>query len=171
MFNSPFMNGYNSQITVDKLDEQINNLKKLKSQIQQPQPTNLTQNFQLAPSNRDTIRYANSIEDVQREMVMGETPFFSKDMSVVWVKNTQSQIKTYELTEIIPKDEKDIQIEFLQAQIDELKKGMVLNEQSNTNDATTKDETNPTKLDETTRGTTKKSKSTSVQGISTSKKE
>ena len=33
-------------------------------------------------------------------------------------------IKTYELTEIIPKDDKDIQIELLQTQIEELRKEM-----------------------------------------------
>ena len=39
-------------------------------------------------------------------------------------KNTKGDIKTYELKEIVQKDEKDIQIEYLQAQIEELKKGM-----------------------------------------------
>jgi len=49
-------------------------------------------------------------------------------MSIVWIKDTKGNIKTYELTEIIPKDEKDIKIEYLQAQIEELKKGMKSNE-------------------------------------------
>ena len=78
------------------------------------------------------IRYATSMEEVQRDMVIGDTPYFSKDMSVVWIKNTKGEIKTYELNEIIPKDEKDLKIEYLQAQIEELKKGMKKNE-SNTN--------------------------------------
>jgi hypothetical protein len=69
---------------------------------------------------------------VQKELISGETPFFSKDMSVLWVKNTKNEIRTYELTEIIPKDNKDLQIEYLQAQIEELKKGMKQNE-SNAN--------------------------------------
>ena len=72
------------------------------------------------------------MEEVQRDMVIGDTPYFSKDMSVVWIKNTKGEIKTYELTEIIPKDDKDIRIEYLQAQIEELKKGMKKHE-SNTN--------------------------------------
>ena len=125
MYNNPYMNMYNSQSNIDRLNEQINNLEKMKQQLQQPvQPTNLTQNFQLAPSNKDVIRYASSIEEVQRDMVIGDTPYFSKDMSVVWIKNTKGEIKIYELTEIIPKDEKDIKIEFLEAQIKELKEGM-----------------------------------------------
>ena len=64
-------------------------------------------------------------------MVVGDTPYFSKDMSVVWIKNTKGEIKTYELNEIVPKDNKDIQIEYLQAQIEELKKEMKKNESTN----------------------------------------
>ena len=113
---------------------------------QQPvQPTNLTQNFQIAPTNREVIRYANSIEEVQRDLVIGDTPYFSKDMSVVWIKNTKGEIKTYELTEIIPKDDKDIKIEFLEAQIKELKEGMKANAEPDDDDA---DE--PTKSKEST---------------------
>ena len=130
---NPYM--YN-QPTLDRINAQINELEKMRSQMQQPvqpqMPTNLTQNFQLAPTNRDVIRYAASMEEVQRDMVIGDTPYFSKDMSVVWIKNTKGEIKTYELTEIVPKDDKDIRIEYLQAQIEELKKGMKKHE-SNTN--------------------------------------
>lgn len=122
---------YNPQMAMDRINSQIAELEKLKSQIPQaPQPTNLTQNFQLAPNNRDVIKYAGSMEEVQKEMVIGDTPYFSKDMSVAWVKNTKGEVKTYELTEIIPKDEKDIQIEMLQAQINEMK-GMIENAKSN----------------------------------------
>jgi len=130
---NPYM--YN-QPTLDRINAQINELEKMRNQMQQPvqpqMPTSLTQNFQLAPTNRDVIRYAASMEEVQRDMVIGDTPYFSKDMSVVWIKNTKGEIKTYELTEIIPKDDKDIRIEYLQAQIEELKKGMKKHE-SNTN--------------------------------------
>ena len=122
MYNNPYMSAFNQQASIDKLNEQINNLEKLKAQMQQPQPTNLTQNFQLAPTNRDVIRYANSMDEVQRDMVIGDTPYFSKDMSVVWIKNAKGEIKTYELTEIIAKDDKDLLIDSLQMQIAELRK-------------------------------------------------
>lgn len=128
MYNNPYMlNAYSQQNNLDRINEQINQLENLKKQMQQPQlqqPTSLTQNFQLAPTTRDVIRYANSMEEVQRDMVIGETPYFSKDMSVVWIKNVKGEIKTYELNEILPKDDKDIKIEYLQAQIEELKKGI-----------------------------------------------
>lgn len=171
--NNPYMMGYNPQATVDKINAQINELEKLKSQMSQnnqpQQPTNLTQNFQLAPQNHDVIKYASSMEEVQRGMVIGDTPYFSKDMSVVWIKNTKGEIKTYELNEIIPKDEKDLQIELLKTQIKELK-GMIANEGSNANDDTAEIPTNTTTSDGATRKSTKNAKSSSVSGVSTSKK-
>lgn len=118
MYNNSYMSN------LDRINMQINELQKMRDQIQQPTPTNLTQNFQLAPTNREVIRYASSMDDVQRDAVIGDTPYFSKDMSVVWIKNTKGEIKTYELTEIIPKDNKDLKIEYLQAQIEELRKEM-----------------------------------------------
>jgi len=120
----PYFNVLSPQSNVDRINEQINSLENMKKQIQQPvsQPTNLTQNFQIAPTNREVIRYANSMEEVQRDMVIGDTPYFSKDMTVVWIKNTKGEIKTYELQEVVIKDEKDMQIEVLKARIDELER-------------------------------------------------
>ena len=152
-------NTYTPQVSLDRINTQIAELEKMRNQMQQPiqPPTNLTQNFQLAPTNRDVIKYANSIDEVQRDMVIGETPYFSKDMSVVWVKNTKGDIKTYELTEIIPKDDKDLKIEYLQAQIEELKKGMI------------KDECKST-IDDTIAEPIEDEKSTSISTISRPKK-
>ena len=128
MYNTAFNGAYTPQMNIDRINTQISELERMRNQYvqqaNQPQPTNLTQNFQLAPVNREVIRYANSIEDVQKDTVIGETPYFSKDMSIVWVKNTKGDIRSYELKEIIAKDEKDLKIEFLQAQLEELKKGM-----------------------------------------------
>lgn len=139
MYGTPFNNTYTPQMNIDRINTQISELERMKAQYQQqanqPQPTNLTQNFQLAPVNREIIRYANSIEDVQKDTVLGDTPYFSKDMSIVWVKNTKGDIRSYELKEIVAKDEKDLKIEFLQAQIEELKKGMISNAKPNDDDA------------------------------------
>lgn len=131
MFNTPYINAYNPQASIDRINTQIAELEKMKAQIPSTpvqQPTNLTQNFQLAPQTQGAMRYAESIEEVKKDLVIGDTPFFSKDMSVLWIKNGKGDIKAYTLAEIIEKDEKDLQIEFLQAQIEELKKGMIVNE-------------------------------------------
>jgi hypothetical protein len=176
MFNNPYMpNAYNPQATLDRINNQMNELDKIRQQVQQqtmqPQtPTNLTQNFQIAPTNREVIKYATSIDEVQRDMVIGDTPYFSKDMSVVWIKNTKGDIKTYELTEIVPKDEKDLQIEYLQSQIEELK-GKIDNEQFNSNVDTKQNATDTTTDDGAIGTTVKKSKSTNVSKVSGSKEE
>lgn len=173
MYGNPY---YNQQATVDRINAQMNELEKLKQQMQQTQqphqqaPTNLTQNFQISPQNREVIKYASSIVEVQRDVVIGDTPYFAKDLSVVWIKNTKGEIKTYELTEIIPKDEKDLQIEFLQSQIEELK-GMINNDANVTNVDAEQDATDTTRNDKTIRATTKSTKSTSVSKVSRSKKE
>jgi len=148
-----YSNIYNPQASIDRINNQIAELERMKSQlppVQQP----ITQNFQLAPTS-DVIKYANSIEEVSKNMVIGDTPYFSKDMSVVWIKNTKNEIKTYELNEIIPKDEKDLTIEYLQSQIEELK-GKLNNESNVTNDASKHDKTNTSKDDESNGATTKK---------------
>ena len=135
MYNSPYFNTYNPQASIDRINAQIAELEKMKQQLPQPNgaSTNLTQNFQIAP-NSTTMKYADSIEEVQRDIVVGDTPYFSKDMSVLWVKNTRGDVKSYELNEIIQKDEKDLQIEFLQAQIESMKKEMNKNESSSSDD-------------------------------------
>ena len=158
MYGNPYMpQTFNRQEAVDRINQQMNELERMKQQMQQPpqpqQPTNLTQNFQLTPTNNNVIRYATSIDEVNRDMVIGDTPYFSKDMSVVWIKNTKGEIKTYELTEIIPKDNKDIKIEYLEAQIEELKKGLRENESNAI-------------IDDTITEPIKKSKSASVSTIS-----
>lgn len=133
MYNNPY---YNQQMNIDRINSinnQIAELEKLRNQVQnqtaQPQmPTNLTQNFQLAPTSPSTMRFANSIDEVQKEIVVTDTPYFSKDLSVMWLKNPKGEIKSYELSEIVHKDEKDLKIDYLMAQIEELKKGMGVSE-------------------------------------------
>ena len=167
MYQNPYMVSLNQQNINDRIDNEIERLKQMKTQIQQPTP--ITQNFQLAPTHTG-IKYANTIKKKKKEMIYYETPFFTKDLSVMWLKNAKGDIKTYELNEIVQKDEKDIQIELLQTQINELRKEMRKNEQPNTNDIATENTTNTEWYDETTGKPIKESEPTSVQRVSTSKK-
>ena len=126
---------YTPQANIDRINSQIAELEKIRSQIpnmQQPTPTNLTQNFQLTPQYNQ-MRYVNSLEDVKKEVVVVDTPFFSRDLSVLWLKNSKGDIRGFELNEIIPKDNKDMQIEFLQQQIEQLRKEIKHNESINVN--------------------------------------
>ena len=119
MYNNPYM-PYGRQNFDERIDSQIAQLQQMKEQFKQ-QPS-INQTFQLAP-NTTSMKYANTIDDVMKEVVYGDTPIFSKDMTVMWIKNVKNEIKTYEINEIVPKDEKDIKIEYLLAQIEQLKKG------------------------------------------------
>ena len=127
----PNYNNFSQQNMYEQIDNQINQLQQMREQIKNnnQQPA-INQTFQLAPTNNHTMRYADTIDDVRKETIYYDTPFFSKDMSVLWIKDGKGEIKTYELNEIIAKDEKDIQIEMLQAQINEMK-GMINNAKSN----------------------------------------
>lgn len=118
MYNNPY--NYNPQISLDRINTQIAELEKLKSQIP-IQPPAINQTFQLA-NNANGIRYANNIDEVNKENVITETPFFSKDLSVLWLKNPKGEVRSFELYEIIKKDDKDILISSLQMQIEELRK-------------------------------------------------
>lgn len=116
MYN-PYFNQQASVDRINSINAQIAELEMKKNQAMMPQP--ITQNFQISSGN-GVMRYANNLEEVQRDFVISDTPYFSKDMSVLWVKNTNGEIKIYELNEIIEKDEKDLQIEILKARINEL---------------------------------------------------
>lgn len=133
MYNNPYMpaymNNYNQQNISDRIDNQIAQLQQMKEQMKNTQTGGITQNFQLTPA-QNNIKYANTIDDVLKETVLIETPFFSKDMSVMWLKNPNGSIKSFELNEIIPKDNKDILISSLQMQIEELRKEVKENAKS-----------------------------------------
>lgn len=175
MYNNPYArNMINQQSMYEQIDNEISNLQQMKermknNQVPQQQPS-INQTFQLAPTNREVIRYANSIDDVQRDAIIGETPYFSKDMSVVWVKNVNGNIRTFELNEIIPKDAKDMQIEMLQAQIEELRKEVKNNATNITNVNAKQDTTNTTRDDETDGEPIESTQPASIQRVPTSKK-
>jgi hypothetical protein len=177
MYNNPYLPNFtmNQQNMYDRIDNQIAQLQGLKDQLKNNpiQPTNqqpaINQTFQLAPNGNNGIKYVNSIEDVNKENVFVDTPFFNKDLTMLWLKNSNGDIKAYELNEIIQKDEKDLQIEFLTARLNQLE-GMIINEQSNSNDNAKQNTANTTTNDEPIREPIEKSKSTSISRVSTSKK-
>lgn len=122
---------FNPQFNIDRINNQIMELEKMKTQLGNMQQVPIiNQTFQ--QTSPSVIKYADSIDDVNKEMVIGDTPYFSKDMSVVWIKSIKGDIKTYELKEVVLKDEKDLMIESLQLQIKEMMENA---KSSSTNDA------------------------------------
>lgn len=143
MFNNPYQRNYMQpspmyeQNMYDQIDNQIKQLQQMKEQVKTNQAPSINQTFQIAPTNNHSMKYADTIEEVNKEVVTGDTPFFSKDLSVMWLKNAKGDIKSYELNEIVLKDDKDIMIENLQMQINELK-GMINNESNDNVDESIK---------------------------------
>lgn len=170
MYNNPYMQNYNQNMMQqninDKIDSEIAKLQQMKNHnMNQPA---INQTFQLAPNNNG-IKFVNDIEDVQKEFAISETPFINKDYSTLWIKNAKGEIRIFELNEVIPKDDKDILIEKLQSQINNLSnqiKEMNNNEQYY---AQSNDESRNEYESEQLIESTKSSKSSNVSGNRTSK--
>ena len=88
-------------------------------QLNQLHTSPITQNFQLSPISN--FRIVSAKEDVKKEMVLNDTYFLGKDLKDFWIKNSRGDIRSFEVKEIIPKDEKDLLIEKLQKQIEEMR--------------------------------------------------
>lgn len=123
-------NPYNNQMYMNDLQQmrdRIDRQMQLANQ-NQPQSTPITQNFQIAPNqNNNGIKYAESIDEVKKELVFADTLFVNKNYNTLWHKNASGNIKTYELKEIIELDEKDQKIAALMAKIDMLEKEKIEN--------------------------------------------
>lgn len=118
-------NGYNNQIynfdrQIQEKRSEIAELEKQKIQAQFAQPTILNQTIQAGPQ-ASGIRYAESIDEVKREMIFLDTLFVNRAFTNMWYKKPNGETKTYLLEEFIPKDEKDIRIESLENEIRKLK--------------------------------------------------
>ena len=121
-----FSQYYSPQANLDRVNNQINELEKIKNQIQSNmvQTPNINQTFQITPNQNTGIKYANSVEDVMKELVYYETPFFSNDLSTLWIKNTKGDINTYKLEKVVVVDEKDLIINSLKNKIKELERSI-----------------------------------------------
>lgn len=138
------MYGYNPQtLDIDRqLQEERNKVAELerKKIAMYAQPTILNQTIQAGPQSSG-YRNAESIDDVAREMVFLDTLFVNKAFTNMWLKTPQGKVKTYLLEEVIPKDEKDLEIEALKSQIEALKKEKIENASTDTGNSATVEST------------------------------
>lgn len=107
----------------DRIDKTMQQYQQQNQHVQQ-QPTNLTQNFQLAPMQQQNdlqARYVNNIDEVKNIFVMREGLFVNKEKNLLWIKDINGNIKSYSLTEIIESDPKDIEINNLKKEIEDMK--------------------------------------------------
>lgn len=132
MYGNPYFNQQTYQQDLinmrDRLDKQIQ-----QAQVQQMnnnQPPAINQTFQLSPNQTNHIKYVESEDDVNKELVFADTLFVNRTYTKMWFKNASGEVKEYELKEVIKKDEKDVQIASLMAKIDELEREMKKNERT-----------------------------------------
>ena len=124
----------------EKIDRQMQQMQQLnQNQMQQqPTPTNLTQNFQLAPNptnNELESKYANNIDEVRNTFVMKTGVFLNKELNTLWIKNTNGDIRTFELNEIIPQDPKDIEINNLKKELQRMREMINYGNESDVNNS------------------------------------
>ena len=110
----------NLQDMRNRIDKQMQDIQQAQNQQQAQMPTNLTQNFQLAPTQNQSEfdgKYANDISEVKNTLVLKNTFFVNKDMNRMWLKSVSGEVKTFELTEIVDLDPKDKEIAELKHQV------------------------------------------------------
>lgn len=128
-YNSYTQNNYLNELQQmrDKIDKQIQQAQQPQQQPQSVIPTSqpITQNFQLAPQQNNNSelesRYAENIDEVKNTFVMKTAIFVSKDFSTMYVKDVSGNIRTFKTEEVFEIDEKDIQIQNLQRELEEMK--------------------------------------------------
>ena len=121
----------------EKIDRQMQQMQQLnQNQMQQqPQIPQVNQTFQLAPNpsnNELESKYVNNIDEVKGIFVMKTGVFLNKELNTLWIKNTNGDIRTFELNEIIPQDPKDIEINNLKKELQRMKE-MISNESNGNN--------------------------------------
>ena len=130
----------------ERIDKQMQQMQQFnQNQIQQQPIPQINQSFQLAPNpsnNELESKYVNNIDEVRGIFVMKTGVFLNKELNTLWIKNTNGDIRTFELSEIIQTNPKDTEILMLKKQIEEMKE-MIANE-SNVNNSDN-DESNESK--------------------------
>ena len=127
-YNSYAQNNYLNELQQmrDKIDKQIQQSQQAQQQQPiQPQVPQINQSFQLAPQQNNNSelesRYAENIDEVKNTFVMKTAIFVNKDFSTMYVKDVSGNIRTFKTEEIFEIDEKDIQIQNLQRELEEMK--------------------------------------------------
>ena len=125
----------NMKERIDKQMQQMQQFNQNQVQNQQPIPQ-INQSFQLAPNptnNELESKYVNNIDEVKGIFVMKTGVFLNKELNTLWIKNTNGDIRTFELNELVEIDPKDREITMLKQELEKMKE-MISNE-SNVNNS------------------------------------
>ena len=120
----PYMNQSVYEQNLENIIQQANG--QLQQLRNRPTPTNLTQNFQITPQNSTPndlqSAYVSGVEEVKNIFMTKNGIFVDKGLTNLWFKNTEGNIRAFTLQEVVQKDEKDLEIEELKKQLENLKK-------------------------------------------------
>ena len=111
----------------EKIDRQMQQMQQLNQNQMQHQPVpqpQIHQSFQLAPQSSFSeiqAKYVSDINDVKNTFVMSLGMFLNKEMTTLWLKNINGEIRTFSLNEIIEQDPKDIEINNLKQELENMK--------------------------------------------------
>ena len=137
-YNSYAQNNYLNELQQmrEKIDKQIQQAQQPQQQQPiQPQVPQINQSFQLAPTQNNNSelesQYAENIDEVKNTFVMKTAIFATRDFSTVWLKDVSGNIRTFKTEEIFELDNKDIQIQNLQKELEEMKALMAQSMQNN----------------------------------------
>lgn len=136
----------NMKERIDNQMKQMQQFNQNQMQNQQPIPQ-INQSFQLAPNpnnNELESKYVNSIDEVKGIFVMKTGVFLNKELNTLWIKNTNGDIRTFELNEVIPQDPKDIEINNLKKEIQRMREMINYGNESDV-DNSSNDESNEIK--------------------------
>lgn len=130
---SAYLPAYNSQFYMqdlqnmkDRIDNQMRQLQQqnqiTSQQLQQPQ---IQQTFQLSNPNSNLSdfdgKYVENAEEVKNTLTLKNTLFMTKDLNNLWIKDASGNIRAFSLSEIVQRDEKDIEIDNLKKELSEMK--------------------------------------------------
>lgn len=115
----------------EKIDRQMQQMQQFNQNQTQQQPIpQINQSFQLAPNpnnNELESKYVNNIDEVKGIFVTKTGVFLNKELNTLWIKNTNGDIRTFELNEVIVQDPKDVEINNLRQELQRMKE-MISNE-------------------------------------------
>lgn len=133
----------------DRIDRQMQQVQQMnQNQMQQPVQQPITQNFQLAPNpsnNELESKYVNNIDEVKNTFVMKTGVFLDKELNNLWIKNTNGDIRTFELNEVIETDPKDVEINNLKKELERMREMINYESNANNSDFNEPDESKTTK--------------------------
>lgn len=132
----------------DRIDKQMQAYQQNQNQFMQSQQPQIQQTFQLSNPNQNNSndfdgKYVENIDEVKNTLVLKNSLFINKDMSKLWFKDTGGNIRIFNLQEEIQVDENIAEINNLKQELSDLKRLLVQQIQSQNQQVTQSQETQP----------------------------